>query len=498
MTSSQPLPTPPLASASSSPVFTPPPASSSQGAASPQTSSSLAGAVAPQAEHSVSLDLILAQIQNSNSLTALTATLRHAPAAALASGDGPAGLNIPNHTLGILFILSARLHAGAPVPGGYIEEFARRFDPVQARHAPERVSLLAKGIIQRAEALGNLKIAIDPLHELLTRYPPDLSYLTPLHAIFLNACITAQHPPPLSVLLTPIENISLALAPDLTYTDHLLHHYLSGIALAVAKRWAAAAEAFEICASAPVSGAPGRGAGSMQGMRGMGGPMSLLSVAGGPSSEASAVQMDAAKKLLLVQLIFHGKTLPLPKYTHGAVANVRNTPYGAFAKAYPKGAALRAVAGKEEGLFAHDGNLGLVKQAIDRAPRWAIKKLTETYLTLGLREIGRNVGIEDTEEVRRIVLSMIELGEMNATIAADGTVSFEDDAPLAVSRAQVDGVLRAAQEQEQRLRELEREMARSKEYLIKAVRGREEGPSAGGWPDEEMGAVGGWVEETVF
>ena len=51
--------------------------------------------------------------------------------------------------------------------------------------------------------------------------------------------------------------------------------------------------------------------------------------------------------------------------------------------------------------------MGLVKLVLSRAPRWTIKKLTDTYLTLGLTEIGREVGVEDVEEVRRTVLSMV-------------------------------------------------------------------------------------------
>jgi COP9 signalosome complex subunit 3 len=56
---------------------------------------------------------------------------------------------------------------------------------------------------------------------------------------------------------------------------------------------------------------------------------------------------------------------------------------------------------------AQDGNMGLVKLALARAPRWTIKRLTETYLTLGLAEIGRAAGINDAEEVRRTVLDMV-------------------------------------------------------------------------------------------
>jgi hypothetical protein len=51
--------------------------------------------------------------------------------------------------------------------------------------------------------------------------------------------------------------------------------------------------------------------------------------------------------------------------------------------------------------------LGLLVQAFDRAPRWAIKKLTATYLTLGLADIGKAVNINSEEEVRALILSMV-------------------------------------------------------------------------------------------
>lgn len=46
-------------------------------------------------------------------------------------------------------------------------------------------------------------------------------------------------------------------------------------------------------------------------------------------------------------------------------------------------------------------------------------------------------------------------------------MTFADDEPAAVSKAEVDGALRVAQEQEQVLRRLEREIARNKDYLQK-------------------------------
>jgi hypothetical protein len=77
------------------------------------------------------------------------------------------------------------------------------------------VTTLAKGIVQIAESLGpvrsslfpfypyhlhddlgacllscreiwQIKAAIQPLYNLLTRFTPDLSYLTPIHSIFVT------------------------------------------------------------------------------------------------------------------------------------------------------------------------------------------------------------------------------------------------------------------------------------------------------------------------
>ena len=52
-------------------------------------------------------------------------------------------------------------------------------------------------------------------------------------------------------------------------------------------------------------------------------------------------------------------------------------------------------------------NLGLVRQALDHAPRWTMRKLTSTYVTLSLAEIGKVAGIENEESVREIVLNMV-------------------------------------------------------------------------------------------
>lgn len=138
--------------------------------------------------------------------------------------------------------------------------------------------------------------AVTPLHYLITRYPPEPSYLTTIHAIFLQVgpfhrptfisahnsqtCLSANQPTAaLSVLRYPISQISTSVS-DLTYNDNLLYHYLGGVILAVLKKWAEAEEFFEICVTAP-------------------------------GAVPAAIQLEALKKLRLVQLISRGEVGPV-------------------------------------------------------------------------------------------------------------------------------------------------------------------------------------------
>lgn len=163
-------------------------------------------------------------------------------------------------------------------------------------------------------------------------------------------------------------------------------------------------------------------------------------------------------------------------------------------KAYPQQVStLRHIVEKDISLFTNDNNMGLLNQALERAPRWLIKKLTSTYLTLGLAEIGRSVGISGIEEVRATILSMIEQDEICATISADGTVTFTDP-PSQYSRNEIDSLLRDAQEQHELLAGLNREMGKSKEFVMKATKNKEDwGP-----PEEELfggSSSASWMDE---
>ncbi|KAG6327766.1 hypothetical protein ID866_11323 [Astraeus odoratus] len=278
----------------------------------------------------------------------------------------------------------------------------------------------------------------------------------------------------LPILARPITTIDLTLS-DLTYNDNLVYHYAGGMVYAALKRWAEAEEFFEICACSP-------------------------------GAVPAAIQLEAFKKLALVQLIHHGKTLPPPKYIHPNLPRLlKGTPYSVFINAYPQQRTqLRSILETDHSVFAAEKNLGLIYQALECAPRWSIRKLTATYLTLHISDIGQSVGITNEEEVHALLLDMIRSSEISARLSADGTVAFSDP-PVKFEKADIDRVLAQAQEQSSLLARLEREMSRSKEYLAKAMKNKEDpGAWVSGAPMEEIisgdriGESYSWAEDMAF
>ncbi|KAF8636861.1 hypothetical protein AX17_003204 [Amanita inopinata Kibby_2008] len=444
--------------------------------------------------YSPTLDTVLNQITTATSAVALAHALRaNLPkdsrdailSAVLPGGQDPLeALDVSRNTLGVLWILSARLtvHDAARPPTEIILDFCRFFDPEQARLAPDRVTMLAKGILRYAAQMNDLMWAIEPLYSLVTKYPPDGSYLTTIHPIFVLACAaTRQFPAALPVLQVPITNIDTNLS-DLTYLDNLRYHYIGAIALAALKRWSEAEDFLEICI-------------------------------GSPGMVPSAIQLEAVKKLKLIQLIYRGKTSGLPRYAHPALSRLlKNTPYIAFINAYPQNTEqLQRVIDENRHVFMTEKNMGLIMQAFRRTPRWTLKKLTATYLTLGLADIGRAIKINSESQVRELLLSMIEANDISASISEHGTVTFFDSTRQ-ITKEEVDGLLRDVQQQAEYLRCLEREMGKSREYLRKAVRHKDDpmwaagldddlfapGPGGAGGGGGGGGGGAGWVDDPMY
>ncbi|KAF8737648.1 hypothetical protein AX14_012530 [Amanita brunnescens Koide BX004] len=95
----------------------------------------------------------------------------------------------------------------------------------EARMAPDRVTLFAKGIVRYASKGNN-----DVGHRAFVPSSDEIPYLTTLHPLFVLSCVATRH---FTVALrqVPIINIDASLS-DLIYLDSLKYHYICGIALA--------------------------------------------------------------------------------------------------------------------------------------------------------------------------------------------------------------------------------------------------------------------------
>jgi COP9 signalosome complex subunit 3 len=226
--------------------------------------------------------------------------------------------------------------------------------------------------------LPQVRELLDALATFVLRYPHSRDVFTAVHQTFLNACVRLRlYQVALPILNNRVAQIDKSIYP-ITYLDNLLYHYYGAFIYIALKQWAEAEEFLEMVVAAPIS-----------------------------SGVPSAIQMEAMKKLSLVQLIRYGTLKPLPKYVPGLFAKaIKQSSYGQFAKVYPAGA-VQLVAEKEQKTFFGDFNVGLVREAIDMAPRWKLRTLTKTYLTLSLAEIGKEIGMADDVVLRSLVENMV-------------------------------------------------------------------------------------------
>ncbi|KAK7438016.1 hypothetical protein VKT23_018185 [Stygiomarasmius scandens] len=575
----------------------------------------------------ISVDDLVQAITSTTNINVLANNLRSGAhkdvrevllASALSTGQDPLDILHPsNNTLGVLYILSARLNAptntGVPPPSwALLTQFCNTFIPEQARLASERMTLLAKGIIRLAASINNAKQSIPLLLTIVRRFPPTPSTLTAIHPLLVYTALQTNHIPaelPAFLIKYPPDNIlltsypenaalsSVALctnpSPDLTSNDNLTYHYLAGIILALT--------AFSSSSSNSPTSSSTTTIHSSSLIPAMDYLETVVTAPYAPptgsqnTANIHALQVEALKKLRLLQCIALGGPQPLPKYANQTLNRIfKSTPYNALVNAFPLGKTKGGIAAgssasaapepstqsqqaplpqtqnslfsqalKDRGLYTMECNWGLVERVVRHAaPRWALKRLTETYVTLGLGEIARHLpgffeGSERSveEEVTRLVVSMVEEGMIRASISVGGEdggiVTFYDELDeieddddeydvreagkdalsmkeeqlrvlLGVSvpsseptsldskpkprrvKIQIQTLLAAVQAQSEQLSALDREFEKSREFLTRASkleRGMSGGPMGGGgpfFPGAPGGMPGGMMDEELY
>ncbi|KAJ3077541.1 hypothetical protein HK102_005160 [Quaeritorhiza haematococci] len=472
----------------------------------------------------------------STSLKALLPTLRQANVQLLTSltSDGRDPLFVldpTQHSLGYLFILAARVHRALPPssatpgntsaskktdaqppPGGddfrqdpsYIlslaSTFAQRFARDQVAFAPKEMTNLGTGICLLAERIGRPAAAIKPLRFAVLRWSEPVEprhqqqhqkqqenqqyrqvdadgvILTSLHPMLMKMCLLAKNYkaalPVLDRMITDFDKERY----DLKVQDWLLYMYYGGMVYVGCKAFDRALDFFQLCVTAP-------------------------------AQVASAIQIEAYRKYVLVSILLHGRFVQLPKYVSNPVTRAcRNycAAYTDFAQAYESLSAARVSTelSKHQETFAKHRNLGLARQCLHSLIRKNIQQLTQTYLTLSLGDIARTVGLGDgpqaAREAERYVVRMVEEGQVFATVSQreGGMVSFHDspgkfDDMETLQKLDADN--KATMVINDKVLKMDRWISTSRDYLSKIVHG-ERGAGMGGG----MGALGGFGSGSSF
>jgi len=122
-------------------------------------------------------------------------------------------------------------------------------------------------------------------------------------------------------------------------------------------------------------------------------------------------------------------TLKNPSESQGSSNHSSNSNNNNSSSAIPNSLEeVHRVAALHLEIFQKDGNLGLVKQCIQSIYATNIKRHTQTYLTLSLKDIAESVKLPTIQDAQKAVLRMIENSEVHAQInQRDGMVAFEED-----------------------------------------------------------------------
>ncbi|KAL9931801.1 hypothetical protein V8E36_009351 [Tilletia maclaganii] len=412
------------------------------------------------------------------------------------------------HSLMMLFVLTARVKSlwspdALPIVKQMLEAFVAQADVVQLHFAPERVTQLGHAIAHIATILKDATWGLNLLCTLFQRYVGDSRVLTPLHGIVLYQCLKAgaYQIAYQSALMFPVAEVDQYSNP-IRYSDVLQYFYYAGLIAAKQNNIADSMDYLEQCVTAPAQG-------------------------------ISAIQVDAYKKLLLLQLLHNGKMLPLPDYTSSVLAKGLTTlcrPYIFLAKVFEdrntSDADLFQKVEEVKDLVQRDQNWSLLQQCLVAYRSRRIQRLASTYSAISLVEVARLLGMSENEESIQIIHNeigqMILAGWVDATLALEvpatapagtppipvvrfhsATEGPRDPFTSAPSLATIQARLLEAQRWKLLVEERERAVARSGAFLHKQMQrggGREGGAGAGlsssSWGGTEQ--QGGAQEEDEY
>ncbi|KAJ4458851.1 putative COP9 signalosome complex subunit 3 [Paratrimastix pyriformis] len=298
-------------------------------------------------------------------------------------------LNPTHHSLGMCFLLNCKALANVTTPGflDQVALFIHQADWRQIRRAGSRFANLCRHYSEVLISQRSVTVAVRDLKAALILLRPSVNHVTPLHTQYLKVCILAKMYHQTTVA---VDGDVTEIMPGTSARDLVLYFYYAGIALIGLKRFKRAQMFLQMGLSVP-------------------------------TTCTHAMLAESYKKYILVSLIVDGRVPSLSRVLNSMITRqlqVICKPYLDFAQAFntydPDQA--HAVAAAHGELFVADKNMGLVKQCIQALYRRIIMRITTTFLTLSLADIATKAKLPTPRDAERLVVRMVEAGEIQASI----------------------------------------------------------------------------------
>ncbi|RVX75409.1 hypothetical protein B0A52_00762 [Exophiala mesophila] len=384
-------------------------------------------------------------------------------------------LNPSTHTLVSLFFLLAVIDVSQPatkagtrnVPPAVLPEGSSwdsiaslllEFDVIQVRYAGVQFLRIVDYVSLGAEQTSNYIPAIQLLHHVILRLDHTSSVMTSTHRSFVRLCLLAHtYAEAVDILDRPIYHVPLVSdlrpprlcagtdqiwsflnpATGLTHpinTRMFLEYYLLGaMAYLAVRRYKDAVLFLDIVLSAPTA-----------------------------QNVASAVQVAAYKKWLMLGLIMRGNTFPLPKtMTQSALKYIRAAakPYDCVVEAFNSKNIERLRAEIEAGnaLWQEDENYGLLTEVYQAYNKFTIVRLGRTFAALPVADVAKRISEDpsDVAQAKTYLQHLISEGHINALLvqseSGQDILRFLPGTALRKSESEVEKALVSQTETLQRL-----------------------------------------------
>jgi len=242
--------------------------------------------------------------------------------------------------------------------------------------------------------------ALKPLRAAIYKLASD-DQITPQHYMYILACIKARC---YKYAFTLLDLNPFSIEPSKTGIESIdvrLYFYYGGIVYTALKNFKQAQDFF-------------------------------LNVISFPAYLTSEIMIEAYKKYTLVSLLHEGNIPTVSRFTGSGISRhikQRCQVYEDLVNSYSTHSSedFKNCMINHTDVLLKDNNLGLVKQVLHSLTNDNITKLTKTYITLSLKNIGEKAKISESEVELRI-LKMIRRKEIYAQInQKDGMISFHEN-----------------------------------------------------------------------